>query len=122
MNEEGTPFRSVRERIADMRKVMATPARMTQNRRNADKMESSAPIPVMKNMVMREMSIGNLPLQGTRAFVRMAMRRSRGESMMRQPVTPAALHPKPMHMVNACLPHAPHLRKRLSRLNATRGR
>ena len=34
------------------------------------------------------------------------MSRSRGESMMRQPTTPAALQPKPMDMVSACLPQA----------------
>ena len=35
-----------------------------------------------------------------------AISRSRGESMMRQPLTPQALHPKPMHMVRLCLPLA----------------
>lgn len=30
----------------------------------------------------------------------------RGESVIRQPTTPAALQPKPMHMVRACLPQA----------------
>ena len=49
---------------------------------------------------------GNRPLQGTKLLVRMAMSRSRGESMIRQPTTPAALQPKPMHMVRACLPQA----------------
>ncbi len=41
---------------------------------------------------------GNLPLQGTKLLVIMAIRRSLGESMIRQPTMPAALHPKPMHM------------------------
>ena len=50
---------------------------------------------------------GKRPLQGTKLLVRMAMSRSRGESMMRQPSHhPAALQPKPMDMVNACLPQA----------------
>ena len=40
----------------------------------------------------------NRPLQGTKLLVIMAIRRSRGESMMRQPTIPAALQPKPMHM------------------------
>lgn len=40
-------------------------------------------------------------MQGTRLFVRIAISRSRGLSMMRHPMTPAALHPNPMHM------HAP---------------
>ena len=44
---------------------------------------------------------GKRPLQGTRLFVRIAISRSRGLSMMRHPMTPAALHPNPMHM------HAP---------------
>jgi hypothetical protein len=41
---------------------------------------------------------GNLPLQGTKLFVIIAIKRSLGESMIRQPTIPAALHPKPMHM------------------------
>ena len=38
--------------------------------------------------------MGNRPLQGMKALVRMATSRSRGLSMMRQPVTPQALHPR----------------------------
>lgn len=41
---------------------------------------------------------GNLPLQGTKLLVIIAIKRSLGESMIRQPTMPAALHPKPMHM------------------------
>ena len=52
----------------------------------------------------------------------MAINRSLGESIMRQPVTPAALQPKPIIIVSACLPHALHLAKQQSRLKATRGR
>ena len=48
---------------------------------------------------MIEIKVGNLPLQGTKLFVMIAIKRSLGESMMRQPMIPAALHPKPMHMV-----------------------
>ena len=55
---------------------------------------------------------GNRPLQGTRALVRIASSRSRGEVMMRQPITPAALHPNPMAMVRACLPQPPQRSKR----------
>ncbi len=42
--------------------------------------------------------------------------------MMRQPITPQALQPKPMHIVRLCLPCAQDLRKKLSRLKATLGR
>jgi hypothetical protein len=41
---------------------------------------------------------GNLPLQGTKLLVIMAISRSLGESIIRQPTMPAALHPNPMHM------------------------
>ena len=68
------------------------------------------------------MRVGKRPLQGTKALVRMAMSRSRGLSMIRQPVTPQALHPNPMHMVRLWRPWAPAPRKAWSRLNATRGR
>ena len=43
-------------------------------------------------------------MQGTRELVSWAVSRSRGESIMRQPVTPQALQPKPMHMVRLCRP------------------
>jgi hypothetical protein len=36
-------------------------------------------------------------------LVRIAIRRSRGESMIRHPITPQALHPNPMHMVYTIL-------------------
>ena len=55
-------------------------------------------------------------------MVRMAMSRSRGLSMMRQPITPQALQPRPMHMVRLCRPCAPAFLKWWSRLKATRGR
>ena len=58
-------------------------------------------------MVMRAMRVGNFPLQGTRQAVRLATSRSLGLSMMRQPVTPQAAHPKDMHMVSACFPQVP---------------
>ena len=66
--------------------------------------------------------MGSLPLQGTKLLVMIAMKRSLGESMMRQPMMPAALQPNPMHIVKACFPHAWHFLKHLSRLNATLGK
>lgn len=41
---------------------------------------------------------------------------------MRQPVTPTALQPSPMHIVSPCLPHAPQRRKQPSREKAIRGK
>ena len=62
------------------------------------------------------------PLQGTKLLVTVAMSRSRGDSMMRQPTTPHALHPKPIAMVRDCLPCAPAFLKYRSMLKAMRGR
>ena len=59
-----------------------------------------------KNIVIMAMRVGNRPLQGTKLLVMMAMSRSRGESMIRQPTIPAALQPNPMAIVSACLPQA----------------
>jgi DDE superfamily endonuclease len=70
----------------------------------------------------RTISTSNRPLHGTNTLVRMAMSRSRGESMTRQAMTPAALQPKPIIIVSACLPCAPARLNSQSRLNATRGR
>ena len=67
---------------------------------------SELPPGAAKNMVMSAMSAGNRPLHGMRLLVSTASSRSRSESMMRQPTTPAALQPRPMHIVSACLPHA----------------
>ena len=85
--------------------VIATPSTITAVKSSADRREESAPAPT-KNMVRMLIRIGNLPLQGTKQLVKMAIIRSRGESIIRQPTTPAALHPNPIHMVSACLPQA----------------
>ena len=42
--------------------------------------------------------------------------------MILHPIIPAALHPNPMHIVRACLPHAEHFLKKLSKLKATLGK
>ncbi len=43
-------------------------------------------------------SIGNLPLHGTKLFVSIAINFSLVEFIILHPITPAALHPNPMHM------------------------
>ena len=57
-----------------------------------------------KNMVIIEIIVGNRPLQGTKLLVIIAINRSLGESIIRQPVTPTALQPNPIHIVSACFP------------------
>ena len=78
--------------------------------------------PPERKSAASETSSGNRPLQGTKLFVSIAASLSFSSGMMRQPTTPAALQPKPMEIVSACLPHAPQQRKQRSRLKAARGR
>ena len=82
----------------------------------------SVPAPSGKNKLLSRISVGNRPLQGTMALVRMARSRSRGESMIRHPVTPTALQPRPIHRVSACLPQPPHRRIPPSSKKAILGR
>ena len=104
--------------------MAATPVRIKKVRIRAGRREEIGPAdeaPV-KNSVIRVTRAGRRPLQGTKLLVRMAMSRSLGESMIRQPVTPAALQPKPIAMVRACFPQALQHWKGRSRLYAIRGR
>ena len=61
-----------------------------------------------KNTEASKIRAGNLPLHGIIELVRIAAKRSRGESIMRHPMTPTALQPSPMQRVRACLPQPPH--------------
>ena len=61
-------------------------------------------LPTAKNMVIKAINPGNLPLQGTNAFVKIAINLSLGESIILQPTTPQALQPNPIHIERACFP------------------
>lgn len=113
---------TVTDKIFDTKKVISTPRSMTARSIAADSTEEKAPDAATKNMVIIAIIVGKRPLHGTRLFVITAMRRSRFESIIRQPVTPQALQPKPIAIVIACFPHAPEQRKHRSRLKAIRGR
>ena len=105
MKEDGTPFKMVFDSIFDTIKVANTPSTITPVIVSvAMKLCRRLLAAPAINMVVIAMSVGNLPLQGTRKFVIIAINLSLGESIILQPMTPAALHPKPMHIVNACLP------------------
>ena len=52
----------------------------------------------------------------------MAINLSLGESIILAPTTPAALQPKPMHIVNACFPEVQAFLKKPSKLKAILGR
>lgn len=80
--------------------VMAIPRSITAVSISAESTELKMPLAVpIKNIVSIEIIVGNLPLQGTKLFVSIASSLSRGESMIRHPTTPAALHPNPIHML-----------------------
>ena len=82
----------------------------------AARKEDPPPDTPIKNIVITDISMGNLPLQGTKLFVSIASSRSLGESIILQPTTPAALQPKPMQTVSACFPHEPQRLNGLSEL------
>ena len=61
-----------------------------------------------KNTVAIAINVGKRPLQGTKLLVIIAISRSLGDSIILHPITPAALHPNPIHIVRHCLPCAQH--------------
>ena len=117
MNEEGTPFKNVFDKNFVATKVIIIPKIIIRLSMTADISEEKTPdFNPIKNIVKIEISAGNLPLQGTKLLVKIAISRSRGESIILHPTTPAALHPNPIHIVRACFPQALHLLKGASRL------
>ena len=89
----------VPDRIRDTSSVIRIPSTMTPASSKADKKEENMPAAFpIRNMDIMDKSMGNLPLQGTKLLVIMAISRSLGESIIRHPVTPTALQPNPMHM------------------------
>ena len=109
MKADGTPFKTVLESVLVIANVTRTHNKTAAVSRAAMPINSAAPLTLLKKKMERiAISVENFPLQGTNEFVRIASRRSLGESIILHPTTPAALHPKPMHMVNDCLPQALH--------------
>ena len=79
-------------------------------------------VDVVKNIVISVIRVGNLPLHGTKLFVRIAINLSFLELIILDDITPQALHPKPIHIVKACLPLVHALLNNLSILNASLGK
>ncbi len=104
VNAEGTPFKMVLESASEIKSVTRIPM-ITSPTTVAEAMRllRLALIPPT-NVAASAISAGNLPLHGTKLFVRIAIRRSLGDSITRAAMTPAALQPKPMLIVSACLP------------------
>ena len=104
-NDEGMPFNIVFDKIFETNRVVKTPSIIVQVNKNVENKDTYGPAAKpAKNMVIIAINVGNLPLQGTKLFVIMAISFSLGESIILQPITPQALQPNPMHMVRACFP------------------
>ena len=118
-----SPASTVRDSIQDARNIAAIPSSAIATTADADTNPARcAGARVPTKMLAIRICVGQRPLHSEKLFVMIAIIRSRGLSITRVATTPAALHPKPMHIVSACLPCAPALRNRASRLNATRGK
>ena len=122
VNEDFSPLRSVTDKIFVNRKVKSTqPIIITVKNSEVVSVPFIKPIG-RKNKDNKVISVGYLPLQGIKLLVSIASKRSRFESIILQPVTPAALQPSPIHIQSDCFPQALHLLNGLSRLYATLGR
>ena len=124
MKNEGTPFNKVPDNILEVRKAIKNPRSRTDVRRKASHkaFRKGLEVSSAKKSVKMARIVGKRPLHGTKELVSMAIRRSLGESIIRHPVTPAALHPSPINMVRHCFPQVLHLSKQASRLKAILGR
>ena len=109
------------ERIFDHRNVMPAPRQIIPVSASAGTAAAITPVPA-KNIELKTISIGKRPLHGIKLLVSIAIIRSLPVSIIRHPVTPAALQPSPMHIVSACFPQAPHFSNGRSILQAARGR
>ena len=109
VKKDGKPFRIVLDRIFDTINVIISPKIIIPDRYIAhmklfkNEFESQ----FKQNIVINAINVGKRPLQGVKLFVNIAISLSLGESMILQPMIPAALHQTPIHVVRACLPHAP---------------
>ena len=79
-------------------------------------------IPPAIKMLLTAIKKGNLPLQGTKLLVKIAINLSLGEFIILQPTQPAALQPKPIHIVIICFPEQQHFLKNPSILKAILGK
>lgn len=53
-----------------------------------------------RNILDIAIKVGNLPLHGTKLLVKIAIRRSLGDSIILQDIIPAALHQTPYTLLN----------------------
>ena len=98
--EDGIPFSIVLDKILDIISVIIIPNIITKITDKVDRIDAPIPpiVPAI-NILAIVIKNGNLPLHGTKLFVKIAIILSLGESIILHPVTPQLLQPNPMHMV-----------------------
>ena len=105
---EASPRRIVRVSTHDTTSVKIAPSTTIASTEPAATSEATAGgNAAATNTVASMISVGKRPLHGTKLLVRIATSRSRGESITRVAMMPAALQPKPIAIDSACLPCAP---------------
>ena len=123
MKDEGIPRRTVLDKKRETKRVISIEKIIKRKSiSDAEIVDAKEFFVPTKNIVIIEIRRGNRPLQGIRLFVIIAISLSLGESIILHPTTPAALQPKPIHIVNACFPQLLHFAKGLSKLKAIRGK
>ena len=99
VNDDGSPFNMVLDNIFDINNVSKIPSKTisitTIAATNPEKIPAIEP---EINIVAIVIKKGNLPLHGTKQFVRIAINFSLGEFIILVPTIAAALQPNPMHM------------------------
>lgn len=85
----------VLDRILDNNNVIKIPSKITNSTAKEERTEEAKPVKKLPiKMLAIVIRIGKRPLQGTNELVKMAMRRSRGESMILQPTIPCCITTK----------------------------
>ena len=83
-------------KIQDINSFIKIPKITIANTANVDRKEAVKPVDKLPiNIIDTVIKRGNLPLQGTKLLVKIAINFSLGESIILHPTTPHALQPKP---------------------------
>ena len=123
VKDDGSPFNIVLDSIFETNNVNKIPNKTTSITTTAATNPENIPaIEPEINIVATVIKNGNLPLQGTKQFVSIAINFSLGEFIILVPTTAAALQPNPIHIVSACLPEVHAHLKHLSKLKAILGK
>ena len=104
-NPDCSPFNIVTESTLDITSVIKTQKTIIpiNNAATSSELLSVNAVPA-KNMSSNAIIVGNRPLHGIKLFVRIAISRSFGDSMILHPVTPQALQPSPIAIARLCFP------------------